>query len=36
MSSSDRILLVEDDSLIVDALTELLAGAGYAVDTADT
>lgn len=31
-----RILLVEDDPLIVDALTELLNGSGYAVDTADT
>lgn len=34
--SMHRILLVEDDPLIVDALTELLAGAGYAVDVADT
>lgn len=33
---ANRILLVEDDPLIVDALTELLIGAGYAVDTADT
>ena len=31
-----RILLVEDDPLIVDSLTELLAGSGYSVDTADT
>lgn len=33
---ANRILLAEDDPLIVDALTELLIGAGYAVDTADT
>lgn len=31
-----RILLVEDDPLIVDALTELLTSSGYSVDTADT
>lgn len=31
-----RILLVEDDPLIVEALTELLLGSGYLVDTADT
>ena len=31
-----RILLVEDDPLIVESLTELLAGEGYAVDAADT
>ena len=31
-----RILLVEDDPLIVDALTELLTSSGYGVDTADT
>lgn len=31
-----RILLVEDDPLIVDALTELLTNSGYSVDTADT
>lgn len=33
---AQRILLVEDDPLIVEALTELLLGAGYLVDTADT
>lgn len=33
---ANRILLAEDDPLIVDALTELLIGAGYAVDTAGT
>lgn len=33
---AQRILLVEDDPLIVEALTELLLGAGYHVDTADT
>ena len=31
-----RILLVEDDPPIVDALTELLTSSGYSVDTADT
>lgn len=31
-----RILLVEDDPIIIDALTELLTSSGYAVDTADT
>lgn len=31
-----RILLVEDDPAIVSALTELLEGEGYAVDTAAT
>lgn len=31
-----RILLVEDDPYIVEALTELLVGADYTVDTADT
>ena len=31
-----RILLVEDDPFIIESLTELLAGEGYAVDTADT
>ena len=31
-----RILLVEDDQLIIESLAELLAGEGYAVDTADT
>lgn len=29
-----RILLVEDDPIIVEALTELLVGEGYAVDHA--
>lgn len=33
---SMRILLVEDDPLIIESLTELLAEAGYGVDTADT
>ena len=32
---AQRILLVEDDPYIVEALTELLASAGYAVDAAD-
>lgn len=31
-----KILLVEDDPTIIDTLTELLRGAGYTVDTADT
>ena len=31
-----RILLVEDDPLIVESLTELLAGEGYSVATAST
>ena len=31
-----KILLVEDDSTIIETLTELLRGAGYSVDTADT
>ncbi|MDO4436613.1 MAG: response regulator transcription factor [Coriobacteriaceae bacterium] len=31
-----RILLVEDDPIIVEALTELLVQAGYSVDSADT
>ena len=31
-----RILLVEDDPLIIDALTELLASEGYAVDAVRT
>lgn len=31
-----KILLVEDDPIIIDTLTELLRGAGYTVDTADT
>ena len=31
-----RILLVEDDPLIIESLAELLAGEGYAVDAADT
>lgn len=30
------ILLVEDDPLIIESLTELLTGSGYSVDTADT
>lgn len=33
---SMRILLVEDDPLIIESLTELLTEAGYGVDTADT
>ena len=33
---STRILLVEDDPLIIEALTELLVESGYHVDTADT
>ena len=33
---STRILLVEDDPLIIESLAELLAGEGYAVDAADT
>ena len=33
---SARILLVEDDPLIVSSLTELLAGEGYTVDTERT
>lgn len=31
-----KILLVEDDPTIIETLTELLRGAGYSVDTADT
>ena len=31
-----KILLVEDDSTIIETLTELLRGVGYSVDTADT
>ena len=31
-----KILLVEDDTTIIETLTELLRGAGYSVDTADT
>lgn len=31
-----RILLVEDDPLIIESLSELLAESGYAVDTADS
>ncbi|WP_195419202.1 response regulator transcription factor [Collinsella sp. D33t1_170424_A12] len=31
-----RILLVEDDRLIIEALSELLSGEGYAIDVAST
>ena len=31
-----KILLVEDDTTIIETLTELLRGVGYSVDTADT
>lgn len=33
---ADKILLVEDDPLIIASLTELLSSDGYAVDTADS
>ena len=36
MSSRPRILLVEDDAAIVEALSELLASEGYAVETVAT
>ena len=36
MSSRPRILLVEDDPAIVEALSELLASEGYAVETVST
>lgn len=32
----NRILLVEDDPLIIESLTELLTASGYSVDAADT